>query len=241
MMEVDYKIILENLLHELESLNSTTKRSAEILSKASKHNDREALSHHASIVLENSVLFSTHLDIVNFQVNPNYITDVEKFEKRNIHGQFFKVILSFKRLARAKDIEIKLTGNVIGYIDSKPVIDTLTVLVLDNAIKYSPQGGSVDIEFYEDEDEIEVEVTNLGPSLSKDEIRNVCDRGFRGYNAIQAEKNSRGFGLNFVKFICDIHQAKLDIKSLESYTMINNIPYSDFIVNIVFKKELRKK
>lgn len=236
-MDISYKELLENLMHELASINSMIKTSAETLSKSAKGNmDRVAIVHHADVILENSFLFSTQLDITNYHLNPNYITEVEKFDKRNLYGKFFKSILSFKRAAKEKQIEIFTTGNVKTLIDSKPVIDTLPILLLDNAVKYSPKGCDIEIEFNEDSNGIEVTVSNTGPYVSPEERKNIFKRGCRGKEAIKTNLPGHGYGLNFVKFICDLHQAKVTVTCSDDTTKIGDIIYSLFTINIVFPR-----
>lgn len=238
-METNYKELLENLMHELASVNSMIKTSAETLSRSAKGNmDRGAIAHHADVILENSFLFSTQLDITNYQLNPKYIFEVEKFDKRNLFGKFHKATLSFKRAAKEKQINISVVGTLKTLIDSKPVIDTLPILLLDNALKYSPKGCEIEVEFYEDSNGIEVEVSNMGPYLLPDEREKIFTRGYRGKEAIKTELPGHGYGLNFVKFICDIHQAKVSVNCSDSTTNIGGITYSEFKIKIAFPRQV---
>jgi len=241
-MDLNYKKLLENLMHELASVNSVIKTSAETLSKSAKGNmDRQAIMHHADIILENSFQFSTQLDIINYQLNPKYILEVEKFDKRNLFGKFHKAILSFRRLAKERDIKISVNGGLTTLIDSKPVIDTLPILILDNALKYSPKGCHIDIDFDEDGNRIEVEVSNTGPYLTPKEREQIFTRGCRGKEAIKTQLPGHGFGLNFVKFICDIHQAQVSVQSSDSTTKIGDIIYSEFKIRIVFPRQMKQQ
>ena len=238
-METNYKEILENLMHELASVNSIIKASAETLSKSAKNNlDKQAIAHHAEVILENSFLFSTQLDIVNYQLNPKYILEVEKFDKRNLYGKFHKAILSFKRTAKEKQVNITVTGTINTLIDSKPVIDTLPILILDNAVKYSPKGSEIEVEFDEDSEGIEVKISNMGPYISHNERKNIFVRGCRGKEAIKTSIPGHGFGLNFIKFICDIHQAKVSVFCSDDTIKIGDITYAEFQIKIVFPKQI---
>lgn len=238
-MNTQYKELLENLLHELASINSMIKTSAEILSKSAKGNfDREAISHHSTVILENSFLLSTQLDISNYHLNPEYVTEVEKFDKRNLYGKFHKAILSFKRIAKEKNINIIANGNIQTLIDSKPVIDTLPILLLDNAIKYSPKGCHIEIDFDEDDKSVEVTISNTGPHVTSSEIQSIFKRAYRGNEAIKTRLPGHGYGLDFVKFICDLHQATITVDSSNDITRIGDISYSLFTIKILFPKRI---
>ena len=228
MNEIQYKELLENFLHEVNSLNTIIKSSAEILSKATKKKiDNKTLKHHASIILENSFILSTQFDIVNYQLNPDFIT-IEKPDLRNLFGKFYKSSLSFKRMAKQKNIKINLSGKTHTLINTYPVIDTLPILIIENAIKYSLKDSDINIYFTEDENSIEIVAENIGPKLSKEEINKVFEKGFRGDNAIDTGELGYGFGLNFVKQICEIHNATCKVFSEENEFQVDGICYSNF-------------
>jgi signal transduction histidine kinase len=237
-MEVDYKILLENLLHELATINSLIKSSAETLSKSAKGNlDKPSMVHHSEVILENSFLFSTQLDIVNYQLNPKYISEVEKFEKRNLFGKFHKALISFKRITKSKRISFSTKGEIDTLIDSKPVIDTLPMLILDNAIKYSIKDSVIEIDFSETNNDVEVKVSNMGPYINPKEIKQLFSRGFRGSEAIKTNLPGHGCGLNFIKFICDIHNGNVSVESSDSVIKIGEISYSKFSIKITLPKQ----
>ncbi|MCG3164485.1 MAG: hypothetical protein POELPBGB_00239 [Bacteroidia bacterium] len=236
-MDPNYQELLENLMHELAQININSKASSEAISKAVKGNlDRKALIHHSEILLENAFLFSTHLDVVTHQLNPDYFLE-EKADKRNLFGKFFKAIIPYKRRAKQRDVEINVTGNAQTLIDLYPVIDTLPILILDNAVKYSAHGCEIEIEFYEDEHIMEVSVSNLGPYLRAEELKHIFERGYRGTEALKTKVIGRGYGMNFIKHICDLHKAIVEVTSSEDFTKINEIKYSMFRIKIEFSKE----
>jgi signal transduction histidine kinase len=238
-MEINYKELLENLLHELGQINSLMKTSAEAMSKSLKGIiDRDNLIHHSDVILENSFLFSTHIDGVVYQLNPHFFT-IENTEKRNIYGKFYKAVLSYRRAAKQKEIKINVDGKIGSFIDTYPVIDTLPILILDNALKYSVRNSNIDIEFYESEDEIQVSVCNVGPFVEVNERALIFDRGFRGIEARKSKVSGLGFGLSFLKYICDIHDASIQVFCKDNYFKVGDIKYSEFKIQIAFPKNIR--
>lgn len=236
MDKIDYKDLLEIFLHEVNSLNTIIKGSAELLSKSTKNKmDNKAVIHHSNVILENSFILATQFDIINYLINPEFIK-IERPDKRNLFGKFFKSVISFKRLAKNKNITINLTGEANSLLDMYPVIDTLPILILDNAIKYSIMDSDVDIDFFEDSDSIEIRIENIGPCLNEEEIENVCNKGFRGEEAIKTEKPGYGFGLSFLKQICVIHNATCKISSGNCKFQSDGVKYSDFKMVLDFPK-----
>lgn len=96
MQEIDYKTILFNFLHELDTLSLMIKGNAETLSKTARGNlDEQTIIFHSNALLENVFLISTQIDIAKYLANPKYFEDKEKFDMRNLYGKFFKAKLSW--------------------------------------------------------------------------------------------------------------------------------------------------
>lgn len=237
MAEINYKDLLEIFLHEVNTLNSIIKGSAELLSKSAKNKmDNKAVIHHSNVVLENSFILATQFDIINYLINPEFIT-IEKPDKRNLFGKFYKSKISFGRLAKNKKIKINLTGSTKSLIDTYPVIDTLPILILDNAIKYSIIDSEIYIDIIEDSNSIEITVENIGPCLTEEEIENIFVKGFRGEEAIKTEKPGYGFGLSFLKQICDIHNASCKVTSGSCKFQSGGVKYSTYKMVLDFPKK----
>jgi signal transduction histidine kinase len=235
-MDTNYKEILENLMHELARINSINKSSSEAISKGIKKGfDKNTVVYHTEMIFENSLLFSTHLDIVNYQLNPAFFS-IEAKDKRNIHGKFHKAILLYTRYAKQKEIKIKTSGKIQTLIDTYPVIDTLPILIIDNAIKYSPRYAEIDIEFYESNNYVEVSVSNTGPFLKLEERDKIFQRGYRGDEAKETKLPGQGFGMSFIEHICNIHNADLHLVFSDNITKIDGIKYSEFTLKIQFEK-----
>lgn len=237
-MEANYKEVLENLMHELARINSVIKASAETVSRTAKKGfDKNTIIHHSEMILENSFIFSTHLDMVNYQLNPEFF-ELEKPDKRNLYGKFYKAILSYSRAAKHKNIDIITIGEAKTLIDSYPVIDSLPILIIDNAVKYTPKGCEIEVEFYETLQDIEVTISNMGPYLKPEEREQIFFRGYRGEEAVKTNTIGQGYGMSFIKHICDIHNAEIIMKFSDDISTIGQLKYSEFKLIITFPKSL---
>lgn len=239
-MAANYEEILENLLHELARINVIIKNSSETISRSLKKGiDKETLLYHADMIVDNSHILSTHLDMATFQLNPDFFK-IEDPDKRNLYGKFYKAILSYKRLAKQRDIEIISKGDVKSLIDSYPVIEALPILLIDNAVKYTPRSGEIEVEFYERDEDIEVSVINMGPYLKPNERKKIFNRGYRGEEAVKTKIHGLGFGMSFIEHICKIHDAEIDLAFGEDIVSIGEIKYSEFRISIIFSKKLKR-
>ena len=94
--------------------------------------------------------------------------------------------------------------------------DALRILVrnlLDNAIKYTPQGGIVNISVRVSNSETQLTVEDSGPSIPEPDRARVFDRFYR---LDGAKNNGSGLGLAIVKTIADLHKAKVWVDQSDS-------------------------
>ena len=91
----------------------------------------------------------------------------------------------------------------------------LILILLDNAIRYSPQGGSVAVELHGGEDAIELRVADNGPGIAEDDLVHVFDRYYRGAQGRRLSPEGSGLGLPLAKSIAEAHGGEIAIESVE--------------------------
>jgi signal transduction histidine kinase len=100
------------------------------------------------------------------------------------------------------DVLFEHNHNVV-YADRDRIMQVVTNL-LDNAIKYSYDGGSVRISTKEKGNKVYVEIRNEGPNLTKDELVRIWDRFYKADKS-RTKKESTGLGLSIVRLILTQH------------------------------------
>jgi signal transduction histidine kinase len=83
--------------------------------------------------------------------------------------------------------------------------------LVDNAVKFTPDGGRVEIELFEREGEVRIGVSDSGPGISEAERDVVTRRFYRSDKARQAQ--GVGLGLSLVAAIVKLHGFSLHISS----------------------------
>lgn len=122
-------------------------------------------------------------------------------------------------------------ADFVGY----PIINAIANILLDNAIKYSPDGDTILCEFEDDPDELIITIENNGPYIEPAEIEQLFLCGMRGKNADKIHANGHGYGMNFLKLIVDAHDGNISIESTHEYN-INGIPYGKYSCRIALPK-----
>ncbi len=93
------------------------------------------------------------------------------------------------------------------------MIGQLMINLVDNAIKYTPEGGTVDIMAVSERDGVKVAVKDTGIGISRESIPRLFERFYRVDKARSREMGGTGLGLAIVKHILEVHGGTIDVES----------------------------
>lgn len=112
-----------------------------------------------------------------------------------VHRMFMKIIEPYRLLANDRGISIRTRGESYGQTLApyEPFLIP-PLAVIDNAVKYSPNGGAITVTFRETSDTIEVDVASIGPTLDPGEEKAIFTAGHRGRAAVHLAEG-QGLGL----------------------------------------------
>ncbi|MGA7193899.1 MAG: ATP-binding protein [Anaerolineales bacterium] len=202
---------LTNVAHELRTPLMAASGYLEILQKGSLQGNQlneamETVSRNVGhiVALVNDILFLQEIELVlpDFQpVNMNEIAQdiVKKYEKKATeHGIHLKVRNE------------QNTADVHG--DSKSLERALTALV-DNAIKFSPRGGEVEINFEKQKDRLAVSVEDHGIGIATDQLSRIFDRFYHLEKSGDDLFGGIGIGLAITRQVIEQHHGKLNVES----------------------------
>lgn len=120
---------------------------------------------------------------------------------------------------RAKDKQIRL--DLQASSDSEAVVDPglieqLLSNLLENAVKFTPAGGRVEVGIHREGQQVIIEVHDTGPGLAGDDLERVFERFYRADSARTHDEDSTGtgLGLSIVKAIAEVHGG--EVRALNS-------------------------
>ncbi|RLB63908.1 MAG: hypothetical protein DRH08_10435 [Deltaproteobacteria bacterium] len=102
-----------------------------------------------------------------------------------------------------------LPGTV--WLDRARITQVLNNLI-SNAIKYSPQGGTIIVETMTDEDTVTISIIDRGQGMTPQQIEHIFDRFYRGEDENSAT-SGLGLGMSIVKQIIVDHGGKISVSS----------------------------
>lgn len=89
--------------------------------------------------------------------------------------------------------------------------------LLDNAIKFTPENGTITLTSRREKDTVIISVSDTGIGIREEDIPLICDRFFHREHTDDATPSGSGLGLSIVKSIVAMHQGTLDISSRVGY------------------------
>ncbi|MCK8826520.1 cell wall metabolism sensor histidine kinase WalK [Natroniella acetigena] len=120
-----------------------------------------------------------------------------------------------KNKAEEKEIDLKLSLPFEAPIikGKQDQVSRLIINLLDNAIKYTPQGGKVKTVLYLEKDEIIIEVEDNGIGIPEQDLERIFERFYRVDKARTRKQGGTGLGLSIVKHIVRQYNGEIDVES----------------------------
>jgi heavy metal sensor kinase len=118
----------------------------------------------------------------------------------------------------AEDKGIAVACNVQGKVSvdgDRARIKQVVVNLLDNAIKYTPPGGTINLNVHARGAKAVLEVVDTGMGIPASALPHIFERFYRVDQARSRDAGGAGLGLAIVKSICAAHGGKVEVESAE--------------------------
>lgn len=211
-MKTDF---VANVSHELKTPLTSIKGFVETLLDGAL-DDRETAKHFLEIIndeadrlnrLINDLLSLSRIEAKQKELN-RVSLDIEKLINETVN------ILSPQ--AKEKNLDIKLNiKHPLQVIEAdEDMIGQVLINLIDNALKYTHEGGRVSISAETQKEWIRVAVADTGIGIPIDSIPRLFERFYRVDKARSREMGGTGLGLAIVKHILELHNGKIEVDSI---------------------------
>lgn len=206
------KEFINNVSHEIKTPVSSIEGFAKFL-KDKNLTDEEREEYTNIIIEEAKRLENLTGKILKLSKlnNQEVITNKQEID---IAEQIRRAISLLEPKWSKKDIKINVSLDEKVFLGDEDLIYQVWVNIIDNAIKFSNEGGSIDIKVYEKDKNIIVEIKDHGIGMKEEELEKVYDRFYQIDKS--HSKEGSGLGLAIVKRIVELSEGKIEIKSKEN-------------------------
>jgi heavy metal sensor kinase len=117
-------------------------------------------------------------------------------------------------LAEPARISVSLkAGEPVTIVGDRVRLRQLCLNLIDNAIKYTPEGGTVSIAVERRDGSALFSVQDTGIGIPADELTRVFDRFYRVDKARSREMGGTGLGLSIARWIAELHRGSISVQS----------------------------
>jgi len=116
--------------------------------------------------------------------------------------------------ARRKGVHMEIARTVPGGVPGdESLLERLIGNLVDNAIRYTPEGGRVELAMTEENGGLVLSVSDTGIGIPEDARPSIFDRFFVVDPSRSRESGGSGLGLSIVKQVADLHGARVELDS----------------------------
>ena len=224
---------LDNVSHDLRTPLARLRGSAEMALAAppDPRRDREALADCVEEVDRVLVMLDTLMDISEAESGALQL----RREPTRLAEVVGRAVDLYRDVAEAKGVTLAAPEDAQAPDDrardvivdaDRTRLEQVAANLIDNAVKYTPPGGRVEVTLSREHGRAVLRVSDTGPGIPPGEVPRIWERLFRG-DASRAERGL-GLGLSLVKAIVEAHGGSVDVSSTvgSGSTFIVSLPSS---------------
>ena len=207
------------ITHELKTPIATTRLSLETILRRKLDEVQQqklllsALSETNRLnILTNNILLASQMEEKTFQ---------RENEQINLADMVETVVSDYKN--RFPQRRIEASADKDFYIDGDELLVQIALSnLIDNALKYAPKESPVYVDLMEDDDTIQIKVSDEGPGVMDEEKKKIFQKFYRSGNENTRRAKGTGLGLYLTKKIIEDHNGDIFV--------MNNTPHGSIFV-----------
>ena len=127
----------------------------------------------------------------------------------NVAGIVDKVVVAQKSYTNRHDFTIQLDPQISSITADADKLDQILTNLTNNAVKYSPEGGTITVSSEKLDGSIRMTIADQGMGIPKDQLDRIFDRFHRVDNRDTRRAGGTGIGLYLVKHLVEAHGGKI--------------------------------
>lgn len=205
---------ISDVSHELRTPVAVIKGHLDMLSRWGKNDPEildeslEASRHEAHRM---NLMISDMFDLIRLQGN----LSEKKKEVSRLEDAMQVSLYNFEILRPDFQFALRVKEQDLYAKIAKNHFEQLLTILMDNAIKYSPHGGLIELTLEKEEGYALVTVKDQGEGIAEEDLQNIFERFYRTDKSRNREgtRAGLGIGLSILKQICDAYDCRLTVES----------------------------
>ena len=222
---------LDILLHDLRRLSTTIINNAELVKFSIHRNDRETAREKIESVIAAQHMLKIRTDLLDLAGNPDASRPTRRIP---VFKKLDKVLRCFGSFAEKSGIHITLKGECFKFVEGPDVFEILPYILIDNAIKYSPSPGEIDVHIWNTPGRTSISFRSTGPVIGDDEMAKIFSRGYRSRGALGTGLQGSGIGLFLALNLVSRFNGSISVDQSQNRYQINGAQYSDICFEASF-------
>jgi len=229
------KSLFTSEIHEIRSMNTGIYHAAYELAEKLKYESSyiNALSKN---VVALSELVSSRIELADLVANTAHALKPKRTPPIGVWKKFEKIAKCYTAYAKRTGISISITGESHGVTNGISSFEMIPLVVIDNAVKYSPPKKNVEIAISEHNHGINCVVRSLGPKIEPEEREKIFLNKYRGQHARENGESGSGIGLYFLSVLLSEIDGVVEINQGEDVQKFYGKNYYETTFEIRFKK-----
>ena len=138
-------------------------------------------------------------------------TITDKAEPFNVTEALANNVVEFESLIENKNIQLNCDFDEVVIFSSKTLLEIVWNNLISNAIKFTNEGGKIDISLKQVDNNVEIKVADTGCGISSEVGAKIFEKFYQGDTSHSTQGN--GLGLALVKKVVDILGGEIHVKS----------------------------
>jgi len=207
--------LIANVSHDLRSPLASIQGYLETIQMREDRLTPEQQREYLSIILNNTIMLNRLVEELFelSKLDANLIRpEREPFSVAELAQD---LVMKYKQQAEDKEIDLKavLQENVPYVHADIGLVERALSNLIENAFRYTPAKGTVEVAVSHKEDRVGVAVSDNGRGISEEDLPHIFERFYRAEKSRPSRSGGAGLGLAIAKKILELHDATIDVVS----------------------------
>ena len=200
---------INNFSHEFKTPIVSIAGFARLLRKGNL--SKEKTAEYLEVIEEESLRLADMANNVMTLTRVENLTILTNVTKINVSEEIRSSVLLLEKKWSQKNLEMDMADGEYTIEANEELLRHVWINLLDNAIKFSDEGGRITIAVKEQDASLSISISNTCPDIPQEKLAHIFNKFYQADESHSSQGN--GIGLAVVKKICDLHGGKTDVIS----------------------------